>query len=218
METRKLMIEKNEEIEYNAYRLKKLTDLSPGAIFKLSVNSEGKLKFVFISEGIRRMIPSVCPEDLKANPTKILEFIADGQGVYDLFRNSYNRLREVEYEFQVRLDSQTKKWCWIKANPERRTEDEVVWYGIIQEITRKKAHLDILEKMLFYISHVIRRPIANMLGIVNILQSTEISNDEKEELCKVLFDETNTLDTFISALNNEYYNLKHNLKTNWRDD
>jgi len=218
LETRKLMIEQNEKIEDSAYRLKKLTDLAPGAIFKLSLNSAREFKFVFISEGIRRIIPSLTPEVLKTNPTKMLDCILDGEEVYKLFRNSYNTLSQVEHEFQVRPENGIEKWCWIRANPEKSTSDQVVWYGIIQEITRKKTHLDTLEKMLFDISHVIRKPIANMLGIVNILQTPEISPAEKEELFNILIDETITLDAFVNSLNKEYYGLKNNLKTNWRED
>ncbi|MCH7412077.1 hypothetical protein MM213_01170 [Belliella sp. R4-6] len=217
IETRKQMLQKNKEIEFSAERLKKLTDLAPGAIFKLSFNGDGDLKFVFISQGIRRIIPCLCPEDLKKEPRIILNYIEGGNVLYDLFKHSYNTLDQVEFEFKVILDDKTEKWCWIKANPERRSREEVVWYGNIQEITQKKIHLNTLEKMLFDISHVIRKPIANMLGIVTILKSPEISNSEKRELCDILYDETTNLDEFISRLNIEYYSLKDKLKTTWHE-
>lgn len=218
METRKLMIEKNQEIEYNAYRLKKLTDLAPGAIFKLSFNIQGELNFIFMSEGIQKIVPNLSPDKLKKSPTLLLDYIENKEAVLALFRDSYRSLKPIETEYKVLLDEHVSKWHWMKANPEKRSEKEVVWFGVIQEITQKKVHLETLEKMLFDISHVIRKPIANMLGIVDILQTSDVSQEDKNELIKVLHSETNTLDEFTSRLNNEYYDLKSYLKQNWKEN
>ncbi len=220
LETRKLLYIQNQEIEHSAYRLKKLTDLAPGAIFKMSFTRPGELKFIFISEGIHKLIPGLCPEDLKANPKTLLNYIyeKDKNQVFELFNNSYRSLQPVEAEYKVRISEKNEKWHWMRANPERSTNGEIVWYGVIQDITQKKNHLNILEKMLFDISHVIRKPIANILGVANILTSSEVSEDEKVEVYNIIIEETNDLDDFINKLNVEYYSLKKSLKKNWKNN
>ncbi|SNS67761.1 hypothetical protein SAMN06295967_1165 [Belliella buryatensis] len=219
LETRKVMHLQNKEIEYSAERLKRLTDLAPGAIFKLSLNIEGELKFIFMSEGIQRLIPELCPEKLKNDPRILLDFIygEDRDYVYNLFKYSSQSLIPVEAEYLVHISDEIQKWHWMKANPLKLNNKEVVWYGVIQDITQKKNHLDTLEKMLFDISHVIRKPIANILGIANILQSSEITKLEKMEMCSIIFEETQNLDDYINELNLKYHNLKKLLKKDWTD-
>jgi hypothetical protein len=220
LETRKLLYNQSQEIEHNAFRLKKLTDLAPGAIFKMSFIRPGELKFIFISEGIHKLIPDLCPEDLKANPKILLNYIfeKDKNQVFELFNNSYRSLQPVEAEYKVHISEKNEKWHWMRANPERSSNGEIVWYGVIQDITQKKNHLNILEKMLFDISHVIRKPLANILGVANTLNSSEVSEDDKVEAYNIIVEETNNLDDFINKLNVEYFTLKKSLKRNWKNN
>ncbi|MFN3802494.1 GAF domain-containing protein [Belliella pelovolcani] len=220
LETRRAMFLQSMEIEYSAERLKRLTDLAPGAIFKLSFSSSGELRFIFISEGIQRLIPELCLKKLKNDPKVLLSFIfgEDKEYVYNLFKYSYDSLEPIEAEYLVTVSEGVQKWHWIKANPIKLNSDEVVWFGVIQDITQKKNHLEALEKMLFDISHVIRKPIANILGIANILQSSEITKVEKMEMCSIIFEETQNLDDYINELNSKYNKLKKLLKKDWKEN
>ena len=217
IEGRKLMIEKNEKIEYNINKLNKIIDLAPGVLFKLSSNLEGKLNFTFLSGGIKKIIPSLCPEVMKLHPIKMLDFIVDGDRIYDLFKSSFDSLCPIETEFKVKLNDKMEKWCLIKAIPERRYK-EVIWHGIIQETTQTKDHLNTVEKVLFDISHVIRKPVANILGLLNFLKSDDITVEEKQEILEILFNETNNLDEFINKLKNDYHKLKTELKIKFEDN
>ncbi len=209
-----------QEIELSASRLKRLTDLAPGAIFKLGLTNKNELKFIFISEGINRLIPELCSENLKQDPKILLSYIygEEQETVYNLFKESSISLKSIEAEYLVHISDGNEKWHWMRANPSRINDNEVVWYGVIQDITQKKSHLEVLEKMIFDISHVIRKPIANILGIANILQTPEITKEEKMEMCSIIFEETHNLDHFINNLNAEYFNLKNNLKKGWREN
>ncbi|WP_114751626.1 hypothetical protein [Pleomorphovibrio marinus] len=74
------------DIEHNAFEIKRLNDLVPGEIFKMAFCKEGKLKLIFISEGIQKLIPGICPEKLKENPKTMLSYIyvEDRDYVYEL--------------------------------------------------------------------------------------------------------------------------------------
>jgi hypothetical protein len=58
----------------------------------------------------------------------------------------------------------------MKANLEKRSDHELVWFGFIEDISQKINHLKLLEKMVFAISHGIRRPIANSIGVGQFLK------------------------------------------------
>jgi hypothetical protein len=216
---RKLLNQQNQEIEYSATRLKKLTDLAPGVIFKLSVKENKKLDFIFISDGIHSLIPGLKADFMKEKQSTILNFFfgEEKNRVIELFKQSYHTLEPIETEYKVHIPSSgIDKWHWMKANPEKRSTNETVWYGVIQDITQKKNHMSALEKMLFDISHVIRKPIANILGISDLMQDSEMTLEEKKEMCSLITEETRSLDQFINRLNSEYVSLKINLKDGWK--
>ena len=219
LETRKLMYHQSKEIEYNAARLKRITDLVPGVIFKMSLEKSGLFKFVFISEGIQQLIPDLSPNELNKQPRRILSYIEkeDRHYLYELFKASYKSLKVIEAEFRVHASEEQQKWTWLKVNPEKRSENEVVCFGIIQDIPHKIKHLKVLEKMIFDISHIIRRPITNILSVANFIKTSGVSEEDKMEMYPIIIDETSKLDQCINLLNQEYYELKEALKIEWKD-
>jgi hypothetical protein len=219
LETRKLINLQNQEIEYNAARLKKLTDLVPGVIFKMSFDENKILKLVFVSEGIKLLFPSINLNELKKNPLSLLNYIDEAYRDYviDLFRQTYEDLQPIDAEYKVNLADGQEKWHWMRANPERRGDNEVVLFGIIQVISQKRNHLHALEKMIFDISHVIRKPISNIMSIANLLQLPGVKKDEKLEMFPIIFKEISELDNSIRNLSDEYNELKKSLKTVWKD-
>ena len=217
IETRKLVYQQNQEIEFNAERLKKLTDLVPGAIFKLSIGKTGELKFVFLSEGINNLAPGISKEDLKKNPRKLLDFIAaeSREKIEFLFKSSFKDLNLINFEYIYEGPTKNKLWHWMRARPERKSENEVIWYGIILDITQKVNHKEALEKMLFDISHVLRKPVANIKGIVDVLLEEDLTSEERESYCAVIFSAVEELDGYIHQLNQEYFSLKSLLNKKW---
>nr|MBI1231594.1 GAF domain-containing protein [Cytophagales bacterium] len=218
LETRKMLHLQNQEIEHTAFRLKKITDLVPGAIFKMSLKENGAFRFVFISDGVQRLIPDLCPVTLKAHPTTIFRHICkeDLRTVFDSFNASYKSVNVLEAEFRVRMPVEKDRWLWIRANPEKRRDNEVVWFGIVQDISDKMNHLKVLEKMIFDISHVIRRPIANILTAANFIDTHEVPEKDKKEMYPIIIEETRNLDQSINYLNDEYYSLRNELNLIWR--
>ncbi|WP_114751627.1 hypothetical protein [Pleomorphovibrio marinus] len=106
----------------------------------------------------------------------------------------------------------------MKANAEKRNKNDVVWIGVIQDNSEKRNHLKALEKMIFDISQVIRKPIANVLNIRNVIHSLEFSNEEKMEMLSVIFEEMDRLDQAISHLNGEYDPLRKSQKIVWKEN
>jgi hypothetical protein len=211
---RKQLLQQEEQIEYNAARLKKLTDLVPGVIFKLASSLVFHPEMIFINEGISRLIPQVTPEEVKRNPQALFQYIDETyrMPVQESFHDSYFSLSPIDMEFKTSAASGKIRWLWLTANPEKKDALNVVWYGTIQDISHKKGYEAALEKMLFDISHVIRRPLANIMGLVEVLKGKDCSEDTSDEMLQYIQDSVMELEGQIQSLNREYAQLKNSLK------
>jgi len=75
--------------------------------------------------------------------------------------------------------------------------------GQTKASTRKqKQYITALEAMLFMMSHEVRKPVANILGLVEDVRTnnTDLSGADIRELCIHLQTSATELDTFINAL------------------
>ena len=68
---------------------------------------------------------------------------------------------------------------------------------------KEQQHVTALESMLFMMSHEVRKPVANIIGLAEALcsDSAKLSPAEMEELCDHLRFSATELDTFITSLN-----------------
>lgn len=217
LEFRRIIKVQKQEIFLNAGKLKKLTNLAPGAIFKFLADKDGKYEFIFISDGIKNLVHPYWAKKLKKDPKIILKLLhpEDIDCFIGSFENSYKNIGPLDVEYRISNWDQPLMWHWLKANPEKRKDGVVVWYGTIQDITQKKNHMETLERMLFDLSHVIRKPTANILGCINVLKSGEGADGLTEEMIDLIQNQTNELESFIQLLNTYYLGQKNVLKKKW---
>lgn len=111
-----------------------------------------------------------------------------------------------------------KKWWRLAIFPVFDSENVLV--GIahnVQDITAKKANIlkifkqkEVLRQIAWQQSHEVREPVANILGLVNLLKTDKALNaKEKEQCLEYLFDTTKILDKIIhkivkQSIENEY--------------
>ncbi|MFC4871902.1 PAS domain-containing protein [Negadavirga shengliensis] len=213
IETRRFVYDQEKEIDTNAIKLKKLTDFAPGALFKFQISPTGEKSFVFISEGITKLIPQIRPLDLKENAELLLKYIypEDRKSVMDSLMKSYLDSSVLDIEYRIDRGDGEISWNWVRANPERSDNGDVIWYGTFQDISQKKDYLTTLEKILFDVSHVIRKPIVNMMGLIDILQNIEDTEKGAEKYVRHLKTVTMDLENYTRKLNEDYSRLKNSL-------
>ncbi len=70
-------------------------------------------------------------------------------------------------------------------------------------IRREHQYLQALEAMLFMTSHQVRKPVANILGLIETMDKdcAHLSADDIHELCAHLQSSANELDAFVKELN-----------------
>jgi PAS domain S-box-containing protein len=96
--------------------------------------------------------------------------------------------------------------CFVQDVTERK-KSEVQKKQITADLIQRNKDL---EQFSFIVSHNLRGPVANILGLSNLLKEVSMSQEEKEKARKFLFEAVERLDLVITDLN-QTLEVKHNL-------
>jgi PAS domain S-box-containing protein len=119
--------------------LARLADRVPGAVFQLSLRSDGKLFFPFISPGIEK-IHGFSPTELYTSAEPVISRIHPEErvGVEKEISESARTLQELNAEFRILVSNQDYRWFQCSAKPERADDGGTLWSGILTDITDRK--------------------------------------------------------------------------------
>nr|WKN35436.1 GAF domain-containing protein [Tunicatimonas sp. TK19036] len=186
LHTRKLLLDQARYMEMNAARLKKLTDQAPGVIFQLELSPQGQLSLPFLSEGLSDIFPHLKKEDMQKVPELLFMVMhpEDRAIVYEKFFAASDQLVPIDIEHRALLENGCIAWYLTKAQPEKRADGTLVWYGATQNINAQKKHIQTLERILFDISHILRGPITTLSGLTMVMEMEKEMNEQK--LCEFL--------------------------------
>jgi PAS domain S-box-containing protein len=125
-------------------RLQKLAANIPGVIYQIVQDSAGKFEIEYIS--------SVCTKIYELDLKTILEHPEicidrnhpdDRQYLKEKVAASARTLEPFACEWRIVLPSGKVKWLQSNARPERRGEGDIVWYGVLFDISdRKQAEIE----------------------------------------------------------------------------
>lgn len=213
LDARKLIMLQGERIEENAGKLRCITDHAPGVIYQLTMSKRGVMKFDFVSQGIAKLHPSLQSDSVKENPEHILELVHpdDVQTFRKSIEESFRRLTPWHHEFRVPQPEGHIRWFMALAEPERRSDGTVVWYGSFQDITSRIEYETMMEQIAFDISHVLRRPVTTLLGLTNVVAQEKTLDEAKLKMYSSFINSVSTeLEGYTSKLN-KIYSLKNQI-------
>lgn len=208
---RKIMLDQEKSIESSAQRLKQLTDQAPGALYQLRMSPDGALSFDFISKGISKLHPTLIPKELKKNAELAYSVVypEDIPQMMETMQYSRETLQPWKVTYRVNGHTGREEWHETIANPERLADGTTLWYGAFVNITEKKEHEKSLEEFLFNISHELRRPISNLLGLSHL---AELSDMELLKECfKQVKASSQEMDSMVKNLNSVYSERQLNI-------
>ncbi len=210
LNTRKLLAEQTKHIELSAERLKNLTDQVPGVVYQFQMSPQGEMSFEFLSKGISEMHSHLNPEVVKRDASLIFNLIhsEDLPKVMHKIQESSDNITPFSVEYRVLMPNGAYQWHVAKSVPEQLADGTVVWYGIFQDITSRKEYEKTLEQIGFDISHVIRRPISSLLGLVSLSEKEDISVEQLKEYTQYIKVVAHELDEFTRKLYDAYYERK----------
>lgn len=207
LNSRKLILLQNNSIELNALKLKKITDSAPCVLFQLQMTKTGKMKFDFLSKGINSTLPDFKSELLKKSPELFFKFIHpdDLPHITQSIQESFTDLTEWHIAYRVKISEKKTEWHLGRALPEKTKEGSVIWYGTIQNITSLIEYEKTMEQIMFDLSHVLRKPISNLLGLTDMIENEKINKINFKEYIGYIKTVSDELDNYIKKLNQTYW-------------
>lgn len=121
------------------------------------------------------------------------------------------RISEV-MENEFTFPDGSKGWFELRVEP----VNEGVFILSMDITARKKSeelrkeHINNLEELLFYTSHNLRQPIANISGLSGLLLSDSINKNELQKAADYMRESIKNLDVFSRELTNRMNNLRLN--------
>ncbi|HKK38663.1 MAG TPA: hypothetical protein VJ949_04560, partial [Cryomorphaceae bacterium] len=206
LEQKKLLIEQNKQIEFDQKRLRFLTDNVPGAIFQLDYSHDREeYNFSFISAGISELHPALKPKRLKDDPFLLSDLVhpEDKECFIESITTASRELVPWVKEFRL-VNNHGSKWIRGIAVP-RQYKKITEWYGVFENIDYLKEYQLTLEGIAFDISHGLRKPVTNLLGLIDIFDKDKMSQEDTENFNSYVKEVSVELEKFTKELNQTYY-------------
>ena len=157
-------------------RLRALTDNIPGVVFQMGYSPNGTLGFQYLSEAAA-MLFGAPAEELIGNSGGWMTWLLDE----DLPRfvkaaaDSASSLATLNWEGRIQLPSGEQKWINLRSSPRLSDNGEVVWEGVMWNITHSK-----------HVEADLRESRSQLAALSNHLQ--RIKEDERERIARDVHD------------------------------
>ncbi|MCU0515297.1 MAG: PAS domain S-box protein [Oscillatoria sp. Prado101] len=126
-------------------RFQKLAANIPGVIYEFVRHPDGSTAFEYMSAASQEIL-ELPPERVMENAALAFEDIHpdDIQAVYQGTEISAQTWEPFACEWRILTPSGKLKWVQAKSRPERRDSGEIIWYGVLFDISdRKRAEIEV---------------------------------------------------------------------------
>ncbi|MDO8998017.1 MAG: PAS domain-containing protein [Sediminibacterium sp.] len=189
--------------------LRKTTSHVPGNTYVFTLSEKADIDFIFTNKGTEPFNHNIDSSQLIENPELLLNKVhEDDKERFNITLLKAQQTKEfftMQYRFKVNGNI---RWRWMQAYPEKNEDGVVVWYGSSSDITPLIDHILSIEQFIYDLSHVIRKPIANLIGLSDIIKHGNLSDDEITDFCNDISIASKELDAFVYELHNAYLNKK----------
>ncbi|MCA1909027.1 MAG: EAL domain-containing protein, partial [Magnetospirillum sp.] len=132
-------------------RMRAIAGNMPGMVFQRVLATDGTMRFSYVSEGCRTFL-GVEPQELLAEPELFLNYMsADEQSLFmaSLIRSA-ETLEPLDEEMAVFGGGRRRRWLRGQSRPTRRPNGDVVWDGVMIDVTEKKTAEQRLSFLAYY--------------------------------------------------------------------
>ncbi|MEM1253945.1 MAG: PAS domain S-box protein [Cyanobacteria bacterium P01_H01_bin.21] len=127
--------QRTQELQTSQSRLQRLADNLPGLIFQFRLDADGTRSFPYVSEGCRD-IYGLEPN----NFSQCFDLVhkCDRDALEQAFQVSALTLSGIQHDHRIITPDGQLKWVQTIAKPEQKTDDAILWDGLIIEISDRK--------------------------------------------------------------------------------
>ncbi len=129
-----------EALQLTLNRLQNLATAVPGNIYSLVYHPDGSLEFEYTNQKLAEIAETTI-EEVFQDPEKFIVgqiHPDDRQGYIDAATRSAETLTTFKHEWRLIVPSGKIKWLQGNSQPERRDNGDMVWHGIVIDITDRK--------------------------------------------------------------------------------
>ena len=139
---------RQEEVSREAEaRYQRIVANLPGVVYQYRLRPDGTASLPFMSEGARQLY-EIDAASLRKDPERMLDTVhPDDRAEYNAaVVRSAETLRPFEWEGRIRLASGTVRWITARSRPERHTNGDVVWDGVVLDVSELKRAQEVMRE------------------------------------------------------------------------
>ncbi len=221
LELKRIVKSQSSAINFNTKRLVKITENTPSAIFEMALVDQEIEKFIFMSKSIGNLYPEIEFKEWLSQSKQTLKRVM-GKAFNSLKKeiNNYQKQKDpdiirVDFQYQGEKDA---VWHSLQGKIDLVAENKVVMYGSIIDVSKHYELQAAIDQVLFDISHVIRRPVTTLQGIVELIEEEEqdkrLKLESLSEYARAIKVITEELDQYTKNLNLHYQRKKEEIFQN----
>ena len=180
----------------NAHSLAQLQDLTncaPGMVYQFNLQPDGTPRFYFVSVGAWELL-ELHPQALLDDATLFFTRVHpdDLPALQVSVQTAFEAKANWHHLFRVRFENGTLRWVEGQSLPLKHANGTMFWNGFMADITELKHTAQLAEnanlaksEFLANMSHEIRTPMNGVVGMVDILQETELQPAQQNMLSTI---------------------------------
>ncbi|MGI0489169.1 diguanylate cyclase domain-containing protein [Pantanalinema rosaneae CENA516] len=162
-------------LQHSEGKYRRLTENIPGVIYRYYVRTDGRDGFLYISPRFRDWFETD-PDLIVNDPSQLWRMIPidDLKLIQQTVQQSRQSLQSWSLEFRITTASGNLKWVNAFSTPELQPNGDVIWDGVVIDITDRKQ----IEQLLADYSHTLERQVQER----TLALKQEIAERKKAEI------------------------------------
>lgn len=126
--------------------------------------------------------------------------------------------KDAMIEYRIVKEEGVEAWLETIGSVKTENGEVIRMSGTVQEVTRRKRadiekviYTKTLEGMMFDLSHKLRQPLSNSLGLVEVLEKYDLSKTEVQEFVKHLKGSAEKMDKYVREMSEYIYSRKEEI-------